>query len=69
MIPFRGDGDAVLIEEGSALEAMEAGLKALGHANIRKGAPPLKANALRRLPGGGWEVAVDPRLQGKLDYK
>jgi gamma-glutamyltranspeptidase/glutathione hydrolase len=41
----------------------------LGHANIRKGAPPLKANALRRLPGGGWEVAVDPRLQGKLDYK
>lgn len=62
-------GDAVLIEEGSALEAMEAGLKALGHANIRKGAPPLKANALRRLPGGGWEVAVDPRLQGKLDYK
>jgi gamma-glutamyltranspeptidase/glutathione hydrolase len=62
-------GDAVLIEEGSALEALEAGLNALGHANIRKGAPPLKANALRRLPGGGWEVAVDPRLQGKLDYK
>lgn len=62
-------GDAVLIEEGSALEAMEEQLKALGHANIRKGAPPLKANALRRLPGGGWEVAVDPRLKGKLEYK
>ncbi len=62
-------GDAVLIEEGSALEAMEEQLKALGHANIRKGAPPLKANALRRLPVGGWEVAVDPRLAGKLDYK
>jgi gamma-glutamyltranspeptidase / glutathione hydrolase len=62
-------GDAVLIEEGSALEAMEADLKALGHANIRKGAPPLKANALRHLPSGGWEIAVDPRLNGKLDYK
>lgn len=62
-------GDTVLIEEGSTLIAMEAELKALGHASIRKGAPPLKANALRRLPGGGWEVAVDPRLAGKLDYK
>lgn len=62
-------GDAVLIEEGSALEAIEAELKALGHANIRKGAPPLKANALRLLPGGGWEIAVDPRLQAKLRYE
>jgi gamma-glutamyltranspeptidase/glutathione hydrolase len=62
-------GDAVLIEEGSALEAMEDDLKTLGHANIRKGAPPLKANALRRLPEGGWEVAVDPRLNGKLEYE
>ncbi len=62
-------GDTVLIEEGSALEGMEAALKALGHSAIRKGAPPLKANALRRLPNGTWEVAVDPRLAGKLAYE
>ncbi|WP_379922838.1 gamma-glutamyltransferase [Erythrobacter sp. R86502] len=62
-------GDSVLIESGSALEAMEPALKALGHSAIRKGSPPLKANALRRLPTGGWEVAVDPRLAGKLEYK
>jgi len=62
-------GDTVLIEEGSALEAMEAQLKALGHASIRKGAPPLKANALRRRPDDTWEVAIDPRLIGKLVYQ
>lgn len=62
-------GDTVLIEEGSALEGMEDALKALGHANIRKGAPPLKANALRRRPDGSWEAAVDPRLKVKLDYE
>ncbi|MDP2131365.1 MAG: gamma-glutamyltransferase [Erythrobacter sp.] len=62
-------GDSVLIEDGTALEGMEAALKALGHASIRTGAPPLKANALRLLPDGGWEVAVDPRLQSKLAYE
>lgn len=62
-------GDAVMIEEGSVLEGMEDALKALGHANIRTGSPPLKANALRRLPDGGWEVAIDPRLQSKLAYE
>ncbi|MBU2586846.1 MAG: gamma-glutamyltransferase [Alphaproteobacteria bacterium] len=62
-------GDSVLIEKGTALEGMEAALKALGHASIRTGAPPLKANALRLLPDGGWEVAVDPRLQSKLTYE
>jgi len=62
-------GDSVLIEEGTALEGMEAALKALGHASIRTGTPPLKANALRLLPDGGWEVAVDPRLQSKLAYE
>lgn len=62
-------GDTVLIEGSASPEGIEAALNAFGHANIRKGAPPLKANALRRLPGGGWEVAVDPRLKGKLDYE
>ncbi|MEQ5788094.1 gamma-glutamyltransferase [Erythrobacter sp. NFXS35] len=61
-------GDVVVIEQGP-LEAMEDDLKALGHGDIRAAAPPLKANALRRLPDGGWEVAVDPRLAGKLDYE
>ena len=62
-------GDTVIVEPGTAPEGLEEGLKALGHVNIRPAAPPLKANALRRLPDGGWEVAVDPRLKGKLDYE
>ncbi len=61
-------GNAVLIEEGTVLEGMEGQLTALGHAGIRKGPAPVKANALGRLPDGGWEVAVDPRLIPKLDY-
>ncbi|MGY6550714.1 MAG: gamma-glutamyltransferase [Erythrobacter sp.] len=62
-------GSGVVIEEGSALQSMKDDLARFGHGNIRTFAPPLKANALRRLPGGGWEVAVDPRLRGKLDYE
>ncbi|SHN61982.1 gamma-glutamyltransferase [Erythrobacter sanguineus] len=62
-------GETVIVEPGTAPDGLEDGLKALGHANIRPAAPPLKANALRRLPDGGWEVAVDPRLKGKLDYE
>lgn len=68
-LPFiMGFGEAAIIEEGSALETMQEDLKALGHTNLRKASPPLKANALRRIPGG-WEVAVDPRLAGKLEYE
>ncbi|MCR9178664.1 MAG: gamma-glutamyltransferase [Erythrobacteraceae bacterium] len=62
-------GETVIVEPGTRPDGLEDGLKALGHANIRPAAPPLKANALRRLPDGGWEVAVDPRLKGKLDYE
>ncbi len=62
-------GDTVIVEPETAPAGLVEGLKALGHANIRSASPPLKANALRRLPGGGWEVAVDPRLRGKLDYE
>lgn len=61
-------GDNAVIEDGGALIPMIAELEAFGH-TIRRFAPPLKANALRRLPGGTWEVAVDPRLKGKLDYE
>jgi gamma-glutamyltranspeptidase / glutathione hydrolase len=68
-LPFiMGFGSGVMIEEGSALQAMEAELAAFGHQNIRRLSPPLKANALRRKQKG-WEVAVDPRLRGKLDYE
>ncbi|MBI1403984.1 MAG: gamma-glutamyltransferase [Porphyrobacter sp.] len=62
-------GDTVIVEPDSAPPGLVEGLKALGHAQIREAAPPLKANALRRLPDGGWEVGVDPRLKGKLDYR
>lgn len=54
-------GDMVLVEEGSALAARQDELAALGHARIRLGAAPIKANALGRLPDGRWEVATEPR--------
>lgn len=62
-------GDTVIVEQGTTLEPMRDALIAFGHTNLRTATPPLKANALRRLPGGGWEVAVDPRLQAKLAYE
>ena len=62
-------GMAAVIEEGSALEAMQDDLKALGHSNIRTFSPPLKANALLRRANGSWEVARDPRLDPKLAYE
>ena len=58
-------GSTVVIEEGSVLEGMKADLEARGHANIREFGPPLKANALLRTQGG-WEVAMDPRIDPML---
>lgn len=55
-------GDALLIEEGSALAAMKGDLEALGHKGIRMGPAPIKANALGRRADGTWEVATEPRL-------
>jgi gamma-glutamyltranspeptidase/glutathione hydrolase len=55
-------GDTVLIEEGTALAAMQAELERLGHKGIRMGAAPIKANALGRRSDGSWEVATEPRL-------
>ncbi|WP_285712240.1 gamma-glutamyltransferase [Erythrobacter oryzae] len=55
-------GDALLIEEGTALVAMQAELERLGHKGIRAGAAPIKANALGRRADGNWEVATEPRL-------
>lgn len=59
-------GDTLLIEEGSALAAMEGDLAALGHKAIRKGAAPIKANALGRRADGSWEVATEPRNAGAV---
>ena len=55
-------GDALLIEDGSALVGMKGDLEALGHKGIRAGAAPIKANALGRRADGTWEVATEPRL-------
>ncbi len=57
-------GDTLLIEQGSALEAMQAELVARGHASIRVGPAPIKANALGRRADGSWDVATEPRNAG-----
>lgn len=55
-------GDTLLIEEGSALAAMQDDLVARGHKTIRIAPAPIKANALGRRTDGSWEVATEPRL-------
>jgi gamma-glutamyltranspeptidase/glutathione hydrolase len=55
-------GDMLLIEEGSALVAMQDQLAALGHKGFRVAPAPIKANALGRRADGSWEVATEPRL-------
>ncbi|MDZ4308516.1 gamma-glutamyltransferase [Allopontixanthobacter sp.] len=56
-------GDVVVIEQGSALEAMVDDLKALGHAQITARPLPLKTNAAQWTPEG-WIGAADPRSEG-----
>lgn len=57
-------GDALVIEQGSALDAMAPALRALGHDAVTPRAMPLKANAVevvgKRLIG-----AADPRSEGR----
>jgi gamma-glutamyltranspeptidase/glutathione hydrolase len=55
-------GDMLLIEEGSALVAMQDQLAALGHKGFRVAPAPIKANALGRRADDSWEVATEPRL-------
>lgn len=55
-------GESLLIEEGSALVAMQEQLAALGHKGMRVAPAPIKANALGRRADGSWEVATEPRL-------
>lgn len=57
-------GDALVIEQGSALEPLAPALRALGHDAVTSRAMPLKANAVevvrKRLVG-----AADPRSEGR----
>jgi gamma-glutamyltranspeptidase/glutathione hydrolase len=57
-------GDAVVIEQGSALESLAPALRALGHDAVTSRPMPLKANAVevvgKRLVG-----AADPRSEGR----
>lgn len=58
------DRRGVRVEAGSPLEAKIAGLKALGHVDVRAATLPLKLNALAR-EGRGWRAAADPRSEGQ----
>jgi gamma-glutamyltranspeptidase/glutathione hydrolase len=59
-------GDTVLIEEGSALAALQPQFEALGYTGIRLAPAPIKANALGRMPDGTWQVATEPRNIAKV---
>lgn len=56
-------GDVVVIEQGTALEAMVDDLKALGHAEVTARSLPLKTNAAQ-WTADGWIGAADPRSEG-----
>lgn len=58
-------GDAVIVEDDTALLAMIPTLRALGHETIAARTPPLKANAALRT-AQGWQPARDPRLEPML---
>jgi len=61
---FAPGGDAVIVEKGSALEAMIPALQALGHATVTARELPLKANAIE-VVGGRLVGAADPRSEGR----
>ena len=57
-----GIGDRIMLERGTALEAMAPALRALGH-QVAIVEPGYKANAIERT-GGHWAGAADPRSEG-----
>jgi gamma-glutamyltranspeptidase/glutathione hydrolase len=62
-LPFiMGRGEQVMVERGTALEAMIPALVAMGHRAAAIG-PTFKANAVEWV-GGRWVGAVDPRSEG-----
>ena len=60
---FAPGGNAVIVEKGSALEAMIPALNALGHAEVTPRDLPLKANALE-IVSGRVQGGADPRSEG-----
>ena len=56
-------GDALTVEQGSALEAMIPRLQALGHTQVAARGLPLKTNGAQRT-AAGWAGAADPRSEG-----
>ena len=61
LIFFNGDG--IVLEQGTSLEAMKAPLEKLGH-RVSIGRMGLKANAAERMADGHWVGAADPRSPG-----
>lgn len=57
-------GDALIVERGSALEAMIPALRALGHDAVTVRTMPLKANAVE-VVAGRLVGAADPRSEGR----
>ncbi len=61
-LPFiMGNGDAVMVEEGTWLETAIPEFQALGHAQVAARAAGLKGGAIKR-EGSIWEAARDPRI-------
>ncbi|WP_298398219.1 gamma-glutamyltransferase [Sphingobium sp.] len=61
LVFFNGDG--LVLEQGTSVEAMKAPLEKLGH-RVSVNRMGLKANAAERLPDGRWQGAADPRSPG-----
>jgi gamma-glutamyltranspeptidase/glutathione hydrolase len=57
------NGDGLVLEQGTSLEAMKAPLEKLGH-RVSISKLGLKANAAERMPDGRWVGAADPRSPG-----
>ncbi|MBZ9647689.1 gamma-glutamyltransferase [Sphingobium sp. 3R8] len=57
------NGDGLVLEQGTSLEAMKAPLEKLGH-RVSVNRMGLKANAAERMADGHWVGAADPRSPG-----
>ena len=60
-------GDQVLLEKGTWLEGAAERFRALGHTNLDIGEAPIKAGAVGRVRGGGWQSARDPRVESNVE--
>jgi len=60
---FAAGANTLVVEQGTAMEARAPEFRALGHAEVRPGTLPLKANAVE-VVGGVLVGAADPRSEG-----